>query len=114
MKSVTYPLACAVVVLGAAAASAQVENMGSASTITQPPIYALAVVELSRRGVEVPAEVVERAVAGLWFLLRDRRRSRAGLIELVHPWESGCDHSPRWDDLMSPGSAVRTSSSIRR
>ena len=78
----------------------------STSSITQPPVYALTVVELVRRGVEVPEELVERAAAGLWFLLERRRRSRAGLIELVHPWESGCDHSPRWDDLMSPGSAA--------
>jgi hypothetical protein len=74
----------------------------STSSITQPPVYALTVTELVRRGIEVPAELVERAVAGLWFLLLRRRRSRAGLIELVHPWESGCDHSPRWDDLMVP------------
>ena len=40
MKSVTYPLACAVVVLGAAAASAQVENMGpkAATYITDADI----------------------------------------------------------------------------
>lgn len=40
MKSVTYPLACAVVVLGASAASAQVENMGpkAATYITDADI----------------------------------------------------------------------------
>jgi hypothetical protein len=75
----------------------------SASSITQPPIYAMAVVDLVWRGIDVPDELVERATAGLWFLLDRRRRSAAGLIELVHPWESGCDHSPRWDDLMSVG-----------
>jgi glycogen debranching enzyme len=73
------------------------------SSITQPPIHAMAVAELVRRGVDVPDELVERSTAGLWFLLHRRRRSAAGLIELVHPWESGCDHSPRWDDLMSLG-----------
>ena len=77
------------------------------SSITQPPIYGLTVAELVRRGVEVPVDTIERAAAGLRFLLERRRRSRAGLIELVHPWESGCDHSPRWDDLMvPPASAV--------
>ncbi len=76
----------------------------STSSITQPPVYALTVAELARRGIEVPDDLVERAAAGLWFLLARRRRSRAGLIELVHPWESGCDHSPRWDDLMAPAS----------
>lgn len=70
------------------------------SSITQPPVYALSVVELERRGVAVPDELVERARAGLRFLLERRRRSPGDLIEIVHPWESGCDHSPRWDDLM--------------
>lgn len=70
------------------------------SSITQPPVYAAAVVELAERGVEVPDDLVDRARTGLWYLLERRRRSPAGLVEIVHPWESGCDHSPRWDDLM--------------
>jgi len=72
------------------------------SSITQPPIYGLTVEELVRRGIEVPGEVVDAAVDGVRFLLERRRRSSGGLVELVHPWESGCDHSPRWDDLMVP------------
>ena len=72
------------------------------SSITQPPVYGWTVAELVRRGVRLPDELVGRARAGLAFLLRRRRRSPAGLIEIVHPWESGCDHSPRWDDLMAP------------
>jgi hypothetical protein len=70
------------------------------STITQPPMYGHAVAQLVARGVAVPPEVVERAAAGLAFLLDRRRRSPAGLVELVHPWESGADDSLRWDDLM--------------
>ena len=70
------------------------------SSITQPPIYGHAIAELTRRGVNVPADLLARATAGLNFLFESRRRSAAGLIELVHPWESGCDHSPRWDDLV--------------
>ncbi|HTO01892.1 MAG TPA: hypothetical protein VL068_14580 [Microthrixaceae bacterium] len=74
-----------------------------ASSITQPPIYGHTVAELTRLGIEVPEELRVKATAGLNYLLRERRRSSSGLIELVHPWESGCDHSPRWDDLMAPG-----------
>ena len=70
------------------------------SSITQPPIYGHTVAELRRRGVHLERAVIDRAVAGIWFLLERRRRSTGGLVELVHPWESGCDHSPRWDDLM--------------
>lgn len=70
------------------------------SSITQPPMYGHAVAELLRRGVVVPEDVVERSRSGLGFLLEGRRRHRTGLIELVHPWESGCDDSPRWDDVV--------------
>lgn len=77
------------------------------SSITQPPIYGHTVAELRRRGIRLDDEVVDRAVAGVRFLLERRRRSGSGLVELVHPWESGCDHSPRWDDLMVPPSLER-------
>ena len=73
------------------------------SCITQPPMLGHAVAELARRGVSVPADVVEAAVRAVWFLLRDRRRSPGGLVEIVHPWESGADDSPRWDSLLDVG-----------
>jgi hypothetical protein len=69
------------------------------SSITQPPMYGHAVRSLVDRGLDVPPAVVDSAARGLWFLLRDRRRSPAGLVQLAHPWESGADDSPRWDDL---------------
>jgi hypothetical protein len=75
------------------------------SSITQPPVYGWAAAELLRRGVRLDGSVVDAAAAGLRFLLTDRARSPSGLVQLVHPWESGCDHSPRWDDLMAPESA---------
>lgn len=70
------------------------------SSITQPPMYGHAVAELARRGMAPGADVVDRAGRGLRFLLERRRRSPGGLIELCHPWESGCDDSPRWDDVL--------------
>lgn len=70
------------------------------SSITQPPMYGHAVAELMARGFSLPDETIDRAVAGVRFLTRVRRRSPAGLVELVHPWESGADNSLRWDDLM--------------
>jgi glucosylglycerate hydrolase len=74
-----------------------------ASTITQPPMYGHAVAELVRRGVEVDAGIIDRATKGLRFLLEQRRRSPGGLVELCHPWESGCDDSPRWDGVLPGG-----------
>ena len=74
-----------------------------ASTITQPPMYGHAVAELFRLGLPLDDELVWRAQRGVEFLLHQRRRTAGGLVELCHPWESGCDDSPRWDDTMSDG-----------
>lgn len=68
-----------------------------ASSITQPPMYGHAVAELIRAGVPLEAEIIDRAEQGLRFLVEERRRDLSGLVEVVHPWETGCDDSPRWD-----------------
>jgi hypothetical protein len=75
-----------------------------ASSITQPPMFGHALAECARHGVEVPAALIERGRKGLAFLLRRRARHLAsGLVLLAHPWESGADDSPRWDDLCPDG-----------
>ena len=62
-------------------------------------MYGHAVAELERRGVAVDEAVRANATAGLRFLLEARDATRStGLITIVHPWESGADDSPRWDD----------------
>ena len=48
--------------------------------------------------------LIEQAQSGLQFLLRRRRRDDSGLLRVVHPWETGCDDSPRWDDFC-PGTS---------
>ncbi len=68
-----------------------------ASSFTQPPVYAHAAAELARRGFDVPEAVVTAAAAGLDWLWR-HRMGDGGLLYVVHPWESGADDSPRWDD----------------
>ncbi len=66
------------------------------STITQPPMYGHAVAALRRRGIDVDDELVERARRGIEFFLRARTHP-SGLVRAVHPWETGCDDSPRFD-----------------
>jgi hypothetical protein len=66
------------------------------SAVTQPPMYGHALAELRRHRITVPAELVAAASAGLRFLLVERDRGD-GRVAIVHPWESGCDDSPRWD-----------------
>lgn len=78
------------------------------SSITQPPIYGHTIARLVRAGVTVPEDIIAAARAGFAFLLHERRRTPGGLVQLVHPWESGCDHSPRWDLLFDPSGAAPT------
>jgi hypothetical protein len=66
-------------------------------------MYGHAVAELHRLGLPPGDDVVERAHRGLAFLLEQRRRTPGGLVALCHPWESGCDDSPRWDGVMAEG-----------
>lgn len=79
----------------------------AASSITQPPMYGHALAELVRLGVTVDDELVERAAAGLDFLVGARRGDRA-LVPILHPWESGCDDSPRWDRWAGEGRTAET------
>ena len=66
------------------------------SDITQPPMYGHALRVLAERGFGVD-HLYESALAGLRYLLTERRDHGSGLIRVVHPWETGCDDSPRWD-----------------
>jgi hypothetical protein len=66
------------------------------SDITQPPMYGHALRVLAARGFAV-AHMYRGATAGLDYLLEHRRDPDSGLIRVLHPWETGCDDSPRWD-----------------
>ena len=78
------------------------------SSITGPPMYGHALAELVRRGAHVPERLVEAAAGGLEFLLHRRERhTESGLVLLCHPWESGADNDPRWDDFCEDGFAEK-------
>ena len=66
------------------------------SDITQPPMYGHALRVLAARGFAVE-HLCNVATAGLNYLFEHRRDPGSGLIRVVHPWETGCDDSPRWD-----------------
>lgn len=73
------------------------------SAITQPPMYGHALAELVRHGHTPPADLVARAVAGLEHLAERRSIGGGGMVPILHPWESGCDDSPRWDSWCPGG-----------
>jgi len=66
------------------------------SDITQPPMYGHALRVLAERGFAVE-HLYGPATAGLDYLFSERLDPGSGLIRVVHPWETGCDDSPRWD-----------------
>lgn len=77
------------------------------STITQPPMYGHVVATLVRDGRPVTSELVTKAVAGVRHLLFERPRTDSGMVPIFHPWETGCDDSPRWDSWLDKGLADR-------
>ena len=67
------------------------------STITQPPMFGHAIRELVAEGYTVDDQLQESAIRAIRFLA-DNRRGPHGLVGIVHPWESGADNCPRWDE----------------
>lgn len=83
------------------------------SGIVQPPVHATAVWHVYRQarvGDEAKRflrELLPRLVAWHAYLYRERTRDDDGLVEIWHPWESGMDNSPLWDDALARISPAR-------
>ena len=77
------------------------------SGITNPPVAALAACRLAAAGGEEGAafggRVCDALCAWVGYLLEDRRSPVGPLVTVVHPWETGWDNSPRWDQLPAAG-----------
>lgn len=75
--------------------------------ITQPPVHAAAALEVYRRAADKQrartflARIYPRLEHQFAYLKTARDIGGAGLISIVHPWESGLDNSPFWDEPMS-------------
>jgi Trehalase len=70
------------------------------SGIVQPPVHAVAALEVHRASPTLGRRFLRRVYPRLKdqndYLLRERSDGR-GLVVIVHPWESGQDNSPAWD-----------------
>lgn len=76
--------------------------LASVSSFTQPPVYAHAAAVVARAAGGGPdADVVARVCRGLEHLWATRRTPE-GLLVVHHPWETGADATPRWDDHRRP------------
>ena len=76
------------------------------SGVIQPPIHATAALYVYRHAEDEAGakEWLEYAFARLkaWheYLYRDRDPRGEGLVYIRHPWESGMDNSPMWDQIL--------------
>ena len=76
------------------------------SGVIQPPVHATAILYLFRHAEnEADARAfLEYAFPRLkaWhdYLYRERDPRGEGLVYIRHPWESGMDNSPMWDQIM--------------
>jgi hypothetical protein len=70
------------------------------SGIVQPPVHAVAALEVHRAAPALGRRFLRHVYPGLKaqhdYLFRERSDGH-GLAVIVHPWESGQDNSPAWD-----------------
>jgi hypothetical protein len=81
------------------------------SGICQPPLHSLAALRIfdvaqllggrnGRTARDWLKRIYPRLFAWHRYLVTLRDPERSGLVTIYHPWESGCDNSPRWDFVM--------------
>ena len=76
------------------------------SGVVQPPLHATAALRVYRHAVDSEGalafleEVFPRLVAWHEYLYRERDPEGEGLVYIRHPWESGMDNSPMWDQIL--------------
>ena len=79
------------------------------SIITQPPMYGHAARRVYGHGAPaLPDQLARQLALAFAHLLFERPRTPGGLVAVLHPWETGCDDSPRWDDHRHPDRDWRT------
>jgi hypothetical protein len=71
------------------------------SCFTQPPVYALALEWARDHDIPSWEFLIIGMLRGLKYLTQQRFRD--GLAFVVHPWETGCDDSPRFDSWYPDG-----------
>ncbi|MCH8068279.1 MAG: glycoside hydrolase [Candidatus Marinimicrobia bacterium] len=76
------------------------------SGITQPPILSYAAYQIfqnskdKEKAVEFLGSVFPNLKKYHRFFFNQRDPTGEGLTYIIHPWESGLDNSPRWDEVM--------------
>jgi glycogen debranching enzyme len=87
--------------------SADAPSRPRTSGIVQPPVHATAALIVHRHARDRESataflrELYPKLAAWHEYLYRERDRDGIGLAETWHPWESGMDNSPLWDDALA-------------
>ena len=75
------------------------------SGLTQPPLHARAALEVAQRSADGGTAFLRRVFGPLAaqhdYLASRRDAAGSGLAAIVHPWESGLDNSPAWDEPLA-------------
>jgi glycogen debranching enzyme len=82
------------------------------SCLCQPPVHAIAALrtweaaggehEKARtEAINFLREIYPRLLAWHRYLVTFRDPEQSGLVTIYHPWASGTDNSPRWDDALA-------------
>jgi glycogen debranching enzyme len=78
------------------------------SCLCQPPVHAIAALHiLKSAGGEIAEasafsrEIYPKLFAWHRYLATARDPEGSGLVTIYHPWESGTDNSPRWNDALA-------------
>ena len=81
------------------------------SGLCQPPVHAIAVLRIWESAQDKDQDRIElareflrdsypRLLAWHLYLTTARDPEGSGLVTIYHPWESGTDNSPRWDEAL--------------
>jgi glycogen debranching enzyme len=79
------------------------------SGITQPPVFGMALRRIHEAAVagglagadERTRHLFQAALRSHRWWLSARDPDELGLVAILHPWESGSDNSPAWDDALA-------------
>ena len=83
------------------------QNDIASTSISQPPVLATVVRKLFEEGKDksLAMRMAQQVVPALvryhlwWYRCRDPQNT--GLVVSYHPWESGMDNSPSWDNALA-------------
>ncbi|KAG6542326.1 hypothetical protein Mapa_016251 [Marchantia paleacea] len=83
-----------------------VESPRGSTGITQPPVAAISVRRLfesahdKELALKTATELFPKLLAWHRWFYKARDPEGTGLVATLHPWESGMDNSPAWDDAL--------------